>query len=152
MVWPWRNGFPHWICPKPIIKVIFMRGVDTSLLLPPHGPSMSDWDYLWSKERPPKFQRYIKTALGDMKTTICDPYMDNALWYHENFDGAVDPLDKVLGRLKRKVESRETQETQDFSQKGSTILRPTNGDWNGYSRHRSLREIPARTTIYRGVA
>ena len=44
----------------------------------------------------------MNTSLGDMKTTICDPYLDDVLCYHEDFDGAVDGVDKVLERLRSK--------------------------------------------------
>ena len=54
------------------------------------------------KNAPPGFQRFMNTSLGDMKTTICDPYLDDVLCYHEDFDGAVDGVDKVLERLRSK--------------------------------------------------
>ena len=54
------------------------------------------------RNAPPAFQRYMNTVLADMKTTICDPYLDDVLCHAAEFDEGVVGLDKVLKRLKSK--------------------------------------------------
>ena len=52
------------------------------------------------KNAPPGFQRYMNTSLGDMKGSVCDPYLDDVLCYADDFETGVNDLRKVLRRLK----------------------------------------------------
>ena len=52
------------------------------------------------RNAPPAFQRYMNQVLGDLKGTICEPYLDDVLCYAESFEEHVVNLQKVLRRLK----------------------------------------------------
>ena len=51
------------------------------------------------KNSPPAFQRYINQVLGDLKGSICEPYLDDILVHSETFEQHVQDLKKVLLRL-----------------------------------------------------
>ena len=52
------------------------------------------------RNAPPAFQRYMNQLLGDLKGTICEPYLDDVLSYGATFLEAVSNLKKVLKRLR----------------------------------------------------
>lgn len=52
------------------------------------------------RNAPPAFQRYMNQVLGDLKSTICEPYLDDVLCYAESFEEHVINLQRVLRRLK----------------------------------------------------
>ena len=54
------------------------------------------------RNAPPVFQRFMHHVLGDLKGSICDPYLDDVLCYSEDFDGGVAGLKTVLRRLRLK--------------------------------------------------
>ena len=54
------------------------------------------------RNAPPVFQRFMNRALGDLKGTICDPYLDDVLCYAKSFEEGVEALRTVLRRLKSK--------------------------------------------------
>ena len=54
------------------------------------------------RNAPPAFQRFMNFLLGDFKSYICDPYLDDILCYTELFDDGVVNLKKVLQRLREK--------------------------------------------------
>ena len=54
------------------------------------------------RNAPPAFQRFMNSVLGDLKGTVCDPYIDDVLCYAEDFDGGLVGLKKVLQRLRSK--------------------------------------------------
>ena len=51
------------------------------------------------RNAPPAFQRYINHALGDVKGTICEPYIDDILCYSKTFSQHLIDLEQVLVRL-----------------------------------------------------
>ena len=48
---------------------------------------------------PPAFQRYINNVLGDLKGSICEPYLDDILVHSVTFEEHVQDVKKVLSRL-----------------------------------------------------
>ena len=44
------------------------------------------------RNAPPAFQRYINKVLGDLKGTVCEPYLDDILVYSETFEEHVQNL------------------------------------------------------------
>ena len=38
------------------------------------------------RNAPPAFQRYMNQMLGDLKGTVCEPYLDDILCYGESYD------------------------------------------------------------------
>ena len=54
------------------------------------------------RNAPPAFQRFMNFLLGDMKGSVCDPYLDDVLCYATEFDEAVNGLKQVLNRLRLK--------------------------------------------------
>lgn len=51
------------------------------------------------RNAPPAFQRYINLVLGDLKGSICEPYLDDILVYARTFEDHVQNLRVVLKRL-----------------------------------------------------
>ena len=54
------------------------------------------------RNAPPVFQRFMHKVLGDLKGSICDPYLDDVLCYANSFKEGVKGLCIVLRRLKAK--------------------------------------------------
>ena len=52
------------------------------------------------RNAPPAFQRYINHVLGDLKGSVCEPYLDDILAHGETFEEHVAHVKKVLRRLK----------------------------------------------------
>ena len=52
------------------------------------------------RNAPPVFQRYINQVLGDLKGSICEPYLDDILVYSETFKEHLENLQRVLKRLR----------------------------------------------------
>ena len=52
------------------------------------------------RNAPPGFQRFMNQMLGDMKGTICEPYLDDVLCFGDTFDNGLDHLRRVLRRLR----------------------------------------------------
>jgi hypothetical protein len=52
------------------------------------------------RNAPPAFQRFMNFLLGDLKGSVCDPYIDDVLCYSELFDEGVQNLKKVLNKLR----------------------------------------------------
>ena len=52
------------------------------------------------RNAPPAFQRYINLLLGDLKGSVCEPYLDDILVYGRTFKEHVQNLRVVLKRLK----------------------------------------------------
>ena len=69
---------------------------------------------------PPAFQQYINNVLGDLKGSICEPYLDDILVHSVTFEEHVEDVKKVLSRLlateRRKV---------CFCETGGSILGPS---------------------------
>ena len=53
------------------------------------------------RNAPPAFQRFMNQMLGNLKGTICEPYLDDVLIYGKSFEEHVENLRKVLQRLKQ---------------------------------------------------
>ena len=51
------------------------------------------------RNAPPAFQRYINLGLGDLKGSVCEPYLDDMLVYGRTFEEHVGHLKLVLKRL-----------------------------------------------------
>ena len=52
------------------------------------------------RNAPPVFQRVINQVLGDLKGSICEPYLDDILVYARTFEEHVTHLKQVLQRLR----------------------------------------------------
>ena len=52
------------------------------------------------RNAPPAFQRFINQVLGDLKGTVCEPYLDDILIYARTFEEHVENLHQVLKRLR----------------------------------------------------
>ena len=52
------------------------------------------------RNAPPAFQRYINHTLGDMKGSICEPYLDDVLCHSKDFEQHVKDLDQILTRMR----------------------------------------------------
>ena len=52
------------------------------------------------RNAPPAFQKYINQVLGDLKGSVCEPYLDDILAYGETFEEHVTHVKKVLRRLR----------------------------------------------------
>ena len=52
------------------------------------------------RNAPPAFQRYINLVLGDLKGSVCEPYLDDILVYGRTFGEQVKNLKVVLKRLR----------------------------------------------------
>ena len=52
------------------------------------------------RNAPPAFQRFINNALGDLKGSACEPYLDDILCYGQTFEEHIKNLVQVLKRLR----------------------------------------------------
>ena len=80
------------------------------------------------RNAPPAFQRYMNMVLGNLKGSICDPYLDDVLCYAETFDEGLSGLRKVLRRLKARGIKLRAEKCEFMKQEVRYLGRLISGD------------------------